>query len=1144
MSARRLTSLGRATVLIGIVWAGAFAEAARFPELPWRRLAIVRDDAGVPRVVDPQGRTVLSFLGERAPGQLAKLGLEIVDDHLRIDLREAAKGGMGKLVMNSHPLDVKKFGGHEAVMKTTFAAERWCRFDTYFEGRGKDNRHFYTNRRVELGNGPKTFTMIKPIPDDLDNLHLRFDILYFSDVPVDFYGAEYGRKGEVAVDFVAAGKPKQLFHASFDGTCDAQVAGGAAKPVKAEGLAFAPGVAGQAVRFTSAARSVLSYATEGNMNPARGTVSLWCRREWTGEPGDAARLLLGFSEPVDRPRRGTGMFWFWWWGKTLRADLSDTSDTYVCRGDIKLDDAWHHLVCTWDETGVKLYVDGHPERDLSDDWSPLKDAVLPEDPLVFSRLKFSEFFVGSHGWRRQLEGLVDELRIFSEPLSRHEVYKLYCREAGSLAPAVPDYAKTLGTENPWSSGKVAPEPGIPERELVETIRLDRLPDATKRFRSVGECRIGELNGVKYLESGPNAGNRWAVGFTVDPATPLYSIEIDYPDDGVRTADFVIQRARHDAGDYTMQVGYATGGEYGNTGKIRTHRVLYWATEPELALIAMTARKDAPAAASEIRIYRVTDAKLPVAGVRKGPGKDGWRRHVGVFYEDPAIGFDFGTPRTNGHDVDELEKTIDRMAALMKFSGEDLLLYPGSWYHGLIGREYNPRNHADDFLTAWYEKFDREGLFFIPTLNQMDMPVPTGMLSYEKMCDGSLHASPVAILDTGRPNWGRWHASPPNFNIAHPAVQAHILGEIDTLLKQGVAHPSFKGVAFHLVTHNLLWWGTAESGYNDYAIEAFEKACRVKVPVDRKNPERGRLYAEWIRKNAFEKWIDWRCDVLARFYGKVAARLKAARPDLKLVLTVFASNARTRPGYATEPDVVVRNNREGGVDMTKILRYADNVVLHQTVVPADPRYFARAERAPEEHKRLLELAGGELPFRHLETVPDAWLGLFDRYWESPIGSSGPGNTLTCDWLKECGWRVSTINPGGRAALEQYVKPFRYGDLLTVTKGGFLIGTYGLESVLVPFAKAFRALPPVKFRDLPASETVRLRAVEFEGKSWFYLVNTENATMDIRLTAPPGTVDLVTGRRLSGPVELKMLPYEFLSFCAPKGAPKVQVKGKAK
>ena len=1111
------------------------AFAAHFPAEPWSRLSVLRDEAGVPFIADAEGRPVMTFMCSGTVEALSKLRLEIVGDHLRLDLREAAKGGLGKLVMNSCGLDPAAFAGREAVLKATFAAERWSRFDVYFEGRGRDNRHFYTSRRVELGNCKKTFTMIRSIPDDLKNLHMRFDILYFSDVPVDFYGAEYGLKGEIDVNLVAANKPRQLFHVPFDDTCDAQRAGGDSSPLKAERLEFAPGVRGRAVRLSSAAKSVLSYPVEGNLNPVRGTVSLWCRREWRGAPGESMRSLFGFSEPAGRSRRGTGMLWFWWWGSTLRGDVSDFADTYVCRKDVPFDGDWHHLAYAWDETGVALYVDGKSERELADDWSPLKEALNPADPLEFDRMDFHEFFIGCQGWSRQIDGLVDELRIFSEPLSRDEIRRLYLHEAGELEKPVPDYAKLLSPENHWETKSEALRPGVPERELIETIKLDRIPDVSRRFREIGGVRFGELNGIRYLEAGREAGSRWAVGFTVDTNTPLYSVEIDYPDDGVRTADFIIQRALRDSGDYAMQVGYATGGEYANTGKILTHRVLYWAAEPELALIAMTARTGEPAAASEIRVYRVNDSRLPLAGVKSYAKSEEWNRHVGVFFEDPAVGYDFGATRTHGHDLDELEMTIDRMAALMKFSGEDILLYPGSWYHGLIGRGYNPRNHADDFLTAWYCKFDREGLFLIPTINQMDMPVPTGMLSYEKMCDGSLHQSPVAILDTGRPNWGAWHGSPPNFNIFHKNVQEHILEEVDALIAQGRDHPSFKGVAFHLVTHNLLWWGDARSGYNDYAIEAFERSCHLRVAVDRKSPERGKQYAEWIRQHAFDKWIDWRCEILARFYGKVANRLKAARPDLKLVLTVFASNARSRLGFVEEDDAVARHNREGGVDMRKIARYADNVILQQTIVPADYRYFRRKDMPYAEAARMRALSVGEKTFADVAVASRPWLGIFDRYWESPVGAADGKNTLSCDWLHECGWRVSTINPSGRHALEAYVKPLRYCDVMTVTKGGFLIGTYGMEPELVSFARAFRALPAVKFRDLPAKDTIRLRAASFHGKTWFYLVNTEYDVAEVRLTVPRGTIDLVTGKAISGTVVLKLLPYELMSFCAPKGLP---------
>ena len=1119
----------------------ASLSAARFPSVPWSELKVERDGAGNPRIVDSSGKTVLHFYGEKAPEALPLVKLEVADDHLEIDVRPACARGMGHLVMSTAGIDPDSLGGDEAVMKTTWSAPRWCRFDTYFEGHSKEGRHFYTSRDMALPSGRRTYAMIKPVDAGLKELHLRFDVGYVSDCPVSFYGAEYGRKGEIEVPTITPEKPRQLFYAPFDDSADAAKSAGDGRPLRSEGIEFTDGFKGRAVRLTAGARSVLAYSAKENVRVERGTVSMWCKREWQGEPGEQGRTLFALEEPKGHERRGSGQLWLWWWGKVLRGDRADYGDTYSCRDRIPLDAEWHHVVYCYSEEGVQLYVDGQPGYDLSDSWSPLGDALKMPDLLNFDRCPFASFFVGGQDGSRQIDGCIDELRILSEPLNRQEVWRLYERELGDKRPKEPDYASLLGKGNPWESPEVAAVPGVPERELVQTIRLDSVPGDGSRFRFVGEPRIGELGGVKYLEAGRKAGNRWAVGFTVDPSTPLYSIEIDYPDDAVRTADFIIQRARNEAGDYTMQVGYATGGEYENTGKILTHRVMYWATEPELALIAMTARDNAPAAVSEIRIYRVKDSKLPSGGVKDGPAVGGWNRVLAMYFEDPAIGFDFGARRTFGHDLDELELTIDRAAALMKFTGENFLLYPGSWYHGPIGREYNPRNHADGYLAAWYEKFDREGLFFVPTINEMDMPVSTGLLSYEKMCDGSLHDSPIAILDTGRPNWGRWHGSPPNFNIFHPAVQNHIMREVEAFISQGAEHPSFKGVCFHVVPHNLLSWGCLESGYNDYAVRAFERDTGVKVPVDRKAADRGRLYAEWLKAHALEKWIGWRCDQTAKFYAKVAKRLKSARSDLRLVLDVFSLDI-TVLDEPMPADIVERYDREAGIDPKEILALADNVVFCQTAVPAHFRYAAGPDRKDQKARNLRERAVGPFMFEHLKNVPQAWFGQHDLYWESPIGAAGPSNTLTCEWLNECGWRVSTINPSGRHALEQFVKPLKYGDVTGMTKGGFLVGTYGMESVLVPFARAFRALPAVKFGDLPSSDAVRLRHADFAGESWFYIVNTEYASARVTLSAPKGSVDLVTGEDVSGKREISLEPYEMRSFRAPSGLPAMKT-GKA-
>ena len=709
----------------------------------------------------------------------------------------------------------------------------------------------------------------------------------------------------------------------------------------------------------------------------------------------------------------------------------------------------------------------------------------------------------------------------------------------------------LKGENPYElTGAAAKSalsaPGVlgGDRELVETLTLERAPGA-ERFRAVGEVAEKTLDGTPYLEAGPNAGDRFALRFDLGPAAGkdarLYLFEIDYPDDAKRTADVLIQRSRDGNGDYTMQVGYAAGDEYPNTGRILTHRVLYWAREPDVSLIVMTARKNAPAAVSAVRVYRVKGNALPAAAVHEPKAaKDGWHRVAALYFEDPAIGYDFAQPK-QGATPDELDTLIDRTAAVMKFTGENLFAYPGAWYHGLIGDDYQPRRHAPDFLSAWYAKFDREGLFLMPTVNPNTMPLPRGLeVTKQKMRDGSLHDSVIAIHDTGKPNWGRWHDTPPNFNFHHPSVRRHVAGLIDALVEQGVSHPSFKGVCLHVTRHNFLTFGDEASGYNDYTVKAFAKAKRLKIPASfAKNPLRGADYAKWLRATAWEDWLQWRCDLVTDFYVAQAKKLAAKRPDLKLWINYMLPADGRHPDF-TKPDFMAKAWRRAGLDPARLSREAPNVILGQTMVPADYRwmgegYFATPEA--REHQRVMD----ELPgfYANLKGAAFPLVHQHDRYWESAIGTSRA--SLTCDWLKECIWRVSTINPSGANALRHFVEPLRFGDVLGVSKGGIVIGTYGMEDVLVPFLQAFRALPAVVMRDVAAVGDVRVRQCAFDGKTYFYVVNTGAKPAKVTLDFPAKTRNLVTGEVFEGKLfgtrgerrTLTLAPYELRSFSAPKG-----------
>lgn len=162
----------------------------------------------------------------------------------------------------------------------------------------------------------------------------------------------------------------------------------------------------------------------------------------------------------------------------------------------------------------------------------------------------------------------------------------------------------------------------------------------------------------------------------------------------------------------------------------------------------------------------------------------------------------------------------------------------------------------------------------------------------------------------------------------------------------------------------------------------------------------------------------------------------------------------------------------------------------------------------------------------------WANQHDRYWESAVGASD--GSLSCDWLQECRWRVSTLDPGGGSALRHFARPLRFHDVLGVSKGGFLVGTTGLERSLAPFALALRSLPPVVLPDLPGgSGTVRIRGGEWNGIIYTYAVNTGDETQTAVVPLSPGATDTVRSETESagGDVPVRLSPGELRVWTAP-------------
>lgn len=110
------------------------------------------------------------------------------------------------------------------------------------------------------------------------------------------------------------------------------------------------------------------------------------------------------------------------------------------------------------------------------------------------------------------------------------------------------------------------------------------------------------------------------------------------------------------------------------------------------------------------------------------------------------------------------------------------------------------------------------------------------------------------------------------------------------------------------------------------------------------------------------------------------------------------------------------------------------------------------------------------------------------------------------------------------------PLRHRDVLGFSKGGYLIGTYGMETRLRRFIAVFRSLPAVPMQEVPGvgDEMVHVRDVEYEGRRYFYVVNTDFRARTFSLPWAGTSCDLVTGERFKDRLELTLEPYDLRSF----------------
>ena len=653
-------------------------------------------------------------------------------------------------------------------------------------------------------------------------------------------------------------------------------------------------------------------------------------------------------------------------------------------------------------------------------------------------------------------------------------------------------------------------------KLVQEIDCSAdLPDTV--LAESGATRVVRSKIGAYREAGAKQRSRFALRVRAPALGRPCVIDWEYPDDKPRTMELIAQTVKGSGSEYELQTGAFCGAEYALSNRMMTQRSIFWPRGADLMLIFMTAEEGRPAAAARVRVYEV-EGRLPKLTVRPAAAVNGWPRMVGLYYEDPALCYDFG-----GYDaMPDFGLTIGRLMDYMDYFGQNLFMYPAVWYHGpfypsesqgVVMQRPHPRNYIEYMLL----RFGQRGMSFVPTLNVHGLPSVADWIWDESMLTtGEAAAGPLTMLWHGAPNISGWHGTPPNYNPLHPDVRAAILNMVDEMLALYGESPAFKGLCFHLTKHCMLWFGTIEAGYNDYCVEAFERDTGIRVPVDPRDPGRSNARYRWLLENAREKWIEWRCRALHGLYTEVAAKLRSKRPDLKLVLALYRPNKRDLMlgvDLDQRPDYVAETNRESGADPA-LYRGQPNIVVQRTIYPADYRWYRSRRGYQDDPIQIRHLNERRASFAVLRKGAEPWVNMHDRYWEDAVGRAAKWRPFGA---REMGWRVSTLNPNQAHCLDSYTTPLAQADAFAFTKGGFLVGTIGMEPQVGRFTQAFRAIPAKPFVDHKAdTDPVRVRYCPDTRGLYVYAVNPSCDAQSVRLRFTGRGLaarDLVTDRPAS-------------------------------
>ncbi len=688
-------------------------------------------------------------------------------------------------------------------------------------------------------------------------------------------------------------------------------------------------------------------------------------------------------------------------------------------------------------------------------------------------------------------------------------------------------------ENIHAGGKL-------DLELIKT--LDLANPSKGDLISDGNNIVVKSPIGQYRETGTKLHDRFAVGFELPQINVPYLAVVTWPDNAKRSMEILLHSERGKQ-SYQAPGGIFTGDAFTPSGKMKEYQVIFWPRTKKSAFIIMCLENNYPAAVKDIKIYRIKSdlPKLPVAPfVGNVPA-----RHLGIFYEDPVIPMCFG----GGSLFPGFEQSTDRLLNYMQWFGQDLLSYPIVWYHGpLYGSEAEPivanrgvRMHPENFPKYLLKRLEARGMKFRADLNigRLESLDQMALIDEQRVFKGEETIANMRY-DNHLQLTTPWNTQETRYNNLDPRVQEAVKKIVQEIMDRYGDSPAFSGIMLFAKHTGLFRLGTLHGGYNDINLTRFQKDTGITIPTyDHKDIYRFAKSYQWLVDNehAWEQWISWRCKMLYQYYKELAEIVTTKRKDAKLSVfclegsdVIFSESAKYRNNTFSKNTLL----RETGIDLDLFAGNPDIEIV--TVKRTNKMQHRRRLHGPEmgieahrSHNLIPELAADYQNIPHVSTV------LFDAYFEDTVGHANPLKDLKKILPKttEAGWRCSAINTNTFYALENYVASLNNLDSLSITKGGFAIGTLGIEPWVGRFAQAYRTLPAVKFDDIPnIVDPVRVRQKVVDGKNYFYVLNRLPVEVTFTWTlSGNGPIKDLVNSQIFNATKIVLEPYGLRTFLAP-------------